>query len=362
MDGIEFNTNPQDENLFDELDNNDVEELTPTDESNSEEVEDNTEEEVEEQEDLFNEDVEESNTEEEVKPNIDERVAVLQYLTDKGIAESDDVDISNFSDDDMDVYISDKMESFFNKRMKETFEGLPDIVRQINEYAIAGGDVTAFFNQIASNNQINPNNINIEEPSHQEYIVATTLQRQGYPEDFIKSQLDFLKQSNNLETHAKTYYNQYQQAQIQEREALIKQQEEAERLKEEQTKNLQKRINQAVSQDVIGDYTLSMRDKKELSTYMTSPAYVLDNKETITEFQKDLFYEISKNETTMLQLALLLKNRNEDGSFNFSGIKSKAVTETTNKIRNNIRRVNQNVTPSTDKTPKYNKKSLADYF
>ena len=94
---------------------------------------------------------------------------------------------------------------------------------------------------------------------------------------------------------------------------------------------------------------------------MNDRAVALQNGAEITEMQKELFYELPKNETAMIQLAILLRNRNEDGTFNFESIINKTKTKLTKDIKDNVRRGNSGLPGSAQKKSRTDK-SLAAYF
>ena len=115
------------------------------------------------------------------------------------------------------------------------------------------------------------------------------------------------------------------------------------------------------STDDVGGIQTSKEEKKTIPSYMNDRVYKLQNGSEISEMQKELYYELPKNETAMLQLALLLKNRNEDGTFNFTAIANTVGTKITKDIKKEIRRGNSSKPGSTE--GKYRRsKSLASYF
>ena len=108
--------------------------------------------------------------------------------------------------------------------------------------------------------------------------------------------------------------------------------------------------------------SVNRKDVKDLPSYVNDRTVKLDNGSTITEMQKDLFYDIPNNKQAMAQLAILLKNRNEDGTFNFERIEKSAKTSAYKNVKNNIRRSKQEI-PNGSKTGKIKpSRSLADFF
>ena len=95
---------------------------------------------------------------------------------------------------------------------------------------------------------------------------------------------------------------------------------------------------------------------------MNDKVVKLNNGNTITTMQKELFIDLPKNEKALIQLATLLRNRNEDGTFNFESIIKKAATEVSRTVKENIRRNKSSIPASTTSKNKQSEKSLADYF
>lgn len=370
------------ENLFDKVDSTDQEDRTTANEEDrstahtyvdsqeesSQDESSNGEEKKNPLEDLYEDsDTEESDTEEndEYSAGQYDRFSTINSLQRLGYIDDFEEDVRGFSEDDLDVFIQTKMDEAINDRLRGSIEGLPDIVRQLNEYALAGGDVRTFFSNIASQNEQGiVEGMDLSDPYNQETIVYNTLQSQGYPQEYIQSQIAFLKESNNLQSHANAYYNQFVEARQAELDNLVRQQQEEEYMARQAFTEQRNRLDSYIhSIDEVAGMPLSLRDKKELTDYMITPAYTLEDGSTITQLQKDLYYDLIQNTETAIQLALLLKNRNQDGSLNLSNIQKQAETQVTKKVRENLRRQDRSVpNSSSDKYPTYKQKSLDSYF
>jgi hypothetical protein len=95
---------------------------------------------------------------------------------------------------------------------------------------------------------------------------------------------------------------------------------------------------------------------------MNDKTVKLQNGTTITQMQKELFYDLPKNEKALIQLATLLKNRNEDGSFNFDSIVKSTKTKVVQEVRQELRRNKSSILGNSTTQSKQSDKSLADYF
>lgn len=369
------NITQENDNLFDEVDNQEQESFEPTQEEDrttdhtyEDSDQDSTDTTEETSENLYDEDTEveeEESNDEQYTEGQYERFGTLNYLRNMGYINDWEEDVRNYSEDDLDVFIQDRMDNMVNEKLRGALQQLPDIVQQLNEFALSGGDVRSFFSQIAQQNQQGiVEGMDLSDPYNQETVVYNTLQSQGYPPEYIQSQIEFLKSSNNLQNHANVYYNQFIANRKAQLNAMVQQQQQ----KEYQARQAFAKQRQALDSYVqsineVAGLPLSLRDKKELTDYMLTPAYTLEDGSTITQLQKDLYYDLLQNKETALQLALLLKNRNSDGSLNLSSIKRQVETEVTNKTKANLRRQNRN-TPNSNsgKYPTYKQKSLDSYF
>lgn len=338
-----------------------VEELTEDESSKLNENQEEPKTEVEDKTDLFSK---ENDIEEDDEPDGSDLIAkkeVVDYLKEKGLIEfDDDEDYENLSKEDFDDFIEEKFDKTVEKTIDGVFAELPDIVKQFNKYVINGGDPMEFI-LYASN--LENSSISVDTPEKQKQVVSKHLKEQGYEDDYIKRQLDFLEKSGDLESVARKQVENLERKQNQEQENIIRKQKEAEEARRQFVKESKRKVDLFVNENgFVGDITITRKDKKELSSYMYDQAYKLQNGNTITTMQKDLFYDIPKNETAMMQLALILRNRNEDGTFNFDNIKKQLETKITNKIKQDVRRSKNLVPNDSSQTKSYSKKSLADFF
>jgi len=339
MDREDFYTEEENgEDLFDIIDSG-SEDVSQEDyeEENSEEVEEDS------PENLFDEDPENPSnpSPNEGKQEEDPRFAMIDYLYNSGYIDlKEDEDYTQYEGDDLDVFIENKMDEAVDSRINEALSQLPDVVRQLNEYALAGGDVTTFFSQIANYNSTGiTENMNVEDPLNQEIIVRSALRSQGYAEDYINSQIEFLKTNNYLTSHATAYYNNYMQSKRAQLEQMAVTQKQAELERRKAVETSRRNItNYVMGRDAIGDIPLTARDKKELSDYMTYPAYELEDGTRISALQKDLYYDLIQNPELSMQIALLIKNRNEDGTLNLNFLEKRVRSRVTRDTRNSLSR------------------------
>lgn len=375
----DFNGEGINEDLFDESKDKDVQSLTTEEGSNPQEKEDRStkrfyaeedqdnpgegDEDSDEAEDYFGDDDDQEGEEgEEEDYELSETANMLNYLNASGyIALPEDFDVSAYSDEDLGVIMENSLNHSIQSRVEDSFNSLPPIVRELASYAHNGGDVAQFFEAIAQSHSVGAN-INIEDPTHQEYVIRNTLASQGFDENYISSQIQFLSQTNNLANHAKAYYAQAQQQKVIEAQNLAEEQRQAEMHRIESIRQSKMRMQSFLNQnEAIGAIRLSSRDKSELVSYMTDEAYELEDGTRISSLQKDLYYEIMENHALAMQVALLLKNKGKDGLLDFSFIEKQASTKMAKRVKEGLRRTDRKApSSSSKKVPSYKTKSLAD--
>ena len=144
---------------------------------------------------------------------------------------------------------------------------------------------------------------------------------------------------------------------------MLIQQEQAKEAEKKAIKEAKARVSTFVNtNEEIEGIRFTKEDKKVLASYMNDKVVKLNNGNTITTMQKELFIDLPKNEKALIQLATLLRNRNEDGTFNFESIIKKAATEVSRTVKENIRRNKSSIPASTTSKNKQSEQSLADYF
>lgn len=289
--------------------------------------------------------------------------STLNFLKDKGLVDFELEEGEELTPELADEILEDKFEEGIENRIEELFGELPQIVKDINKYAINGGDLNKFFRTVASKSseKITPD-IDLSKEENQELVVKEILSKEDNDDEYIDTQLEFLKDSGKLKMFAEKKFEKWKKSNEKEQQALVKQQEEAKRIQKENLRKYKNSLNKLVTSEDIGTIKLSRVDKREIPSYIADKTIKLENGATITQRDKDL-YEVLQNETASIQLAKLLRSRNKDGSFNFKDIETIVKTKVAREVKENVRRNKAN-TPkksiSQGKSSQY--KSLADYF
>lgn len=291
--------------------------------------------------------------------------AVYNYLTEKGFVEADEKeDFASLSEADMEDYIEETLDQAVDFRMKEAIADLPSFVKDITKYVLNGGRYEDFINAYTTQQGTTPiGDIDINDENNQQAIVVNALRADGYDDEYIGLQLKFLTENGKLAQVAAKHYQTWKAQEEHEKQKLFAAQEQARAHQRAVDKQQKVELNKYVSNiDSVGDIVLSKADKRNVVNYINDKTVKLTDGTYITQLQKELFYDLPQTRDGMVQLAILMRNRYEDGTFNFENIKRQVQTEVTRGIKDNVRRTKDTVPNDTQTQRKYVKKALADFF
>lgn len=294
-----------------------------------------------------------------VKPTM---VNTANILKEKGIIDFELEEGEELSEEDADNLIEDGFDTAVDNRLKDLFEGMPDVVRQLVKYTKDGGDPVQFLSTIVKNQSTGLSvGMDLKDESNQELVMKSVLKDQGYDDDYIDIHIETLKDSNKLAAIAEKQYKAWEKKSVEDNEKLV--QSQAEKREQDKVKLRQEKAKLSTtlsSLTDIGGIKLNNKDKKELPSYLHDKTVELKNGASISTFQKDV-WEAMGNETTALQLAKLLRSRKADGSFDFSKLEMNAETKVVKKIKENIQR-NNNINTPQRSVNGGSRKELADFF
>ena len=314
------------------------------------------EESIENQERINNEEDDED------EPQTGSNITILNSLKEKGLIDFELEEGEELTDDLADELIEDKWEESVDKKVKHLLTNLPEKARNLIQYAIDGGDVDDYIDALTSDTGL-PLDVSLEKEENQILVLKHLLRLEDKDDEEIETEIDYLKDSGKLKTISEKKFNKYK-SEIQEKEKeLLIQQEQAKEAEKKAIKEAKARVSTFVNtNEEIEGIRFTKEDKIVLASYMNDKVVKLNNGNTITTMQKELFIDLPKNEKALIQLATLLRNRNEDGTFNFESIIKKAATEVSRTVKENIRRNKSSIPASTTSKNKQSEKSLADYF
>lgn len=267
----------------------------------------------------------------------------LEFLKISGALEVSEEDLEEFKsldEEDQKQVIKDYFEEAVENRFTESIKELPESVKNIVKYAVNGGNITNLLNNMFKNraNGVSED-IDIEEESSQITVVKQKLIEEEYDEDYITSQIEYLKDSGKLKVTASKYFEKYKA------DKLANESKEVERLEEERKLNKQRQIDfrkdlaQYVSsnEDIKG-FKLSKKDVAEIPEYISAQSIKLQNGTVTSPFYKD-FLEAMKDKDKLVVMATLLRN-----NFDFTSLQKSIGTKVTKTLKENLQ--NQKATQS----------------
>lgn len=267
----------------------------------------------------------------------------LEFLKTSGALEVSEEDLEEFKsldEEDQKQVVKDYFEEAVENRFTESIKELPESVKNIVKYAVNGGNITNLLNNMFKNraNGVSED-IDIEEESSQITVVKQKLIEEEYDEDYITSQIEYLKDSGKLKVTASKYFEKYKA------DKLANESKEVERLEEERKLNKQRQIDfrkdlaQYVSsnEDIKG-FKLSKKDVAEIPEYISAQSIKLQNGTVTSPFYKD-FLEAMKDKDKLVVMATLLRN-----NFDFTSLQKSIGTKVTKTLKENLQ--NQKATQS----------------
>ena len=289
-------------------------------------------------------------------------IATLNILKGKGYIDFELEDGVEMTEELAEELLEEKYEESVDSKVKEVLNELPDLAQQIIKYTLGGGRIEDFLETIIDVDV--DLDADLDKEDNQIAVMKDLLALEDKDDEEIETEIEFLKDSGKLKVMAEKKLAKYKADYNNKQKQLIKDQEakrEADKLVLKETKaKMSDFLNKNAEVDGI---TFTKEDKKSLPSYVNDKNIKLQNGTLITQMQKELFYDIPKNEKAMMQLATLLKNRNEDGTFNFSSIAKDVQTKIAKEVKGNLRRDNkQSFSGNSTNKGGGSGKSLADYF
>ena len=290
-------------------------------------------------------------------------ISLLNSLKDRGLLEYELEEGVELTEELADELIEDRFEETIDERIKDKLSALPEDAQEAIQFVLQGGSFSDYIRTITSDSGLNlSEDMDLESEENQILILQEILGQEEDDEEFIESQIEALKDNGKLKVFAEKKFAKWL-TETKAKKAALLQAQTAKKIEAKNTiRESKRKVTEVLTKsEDIGGLQPSKEDKKEVASYMNDRAVALQNGAEITEMQKELFYELPKNETAMIQLAILLRNRNEDGTFNFESIINKTKTKLAKDIKDNVRRGNSGLPGSAQKKSRTDK-SLAAYF
>jgi len=291
-------------------------------------------------------------------------ITTLSVLQDKGLIEYELEEGETLTDEKAAEILEDSLDTMFEDRLEELFENVPDIVKEINKFVIKGGDINAYLQAVSVQNQTGlTKDLDLEEEANQELVIRHGLKEEGYDDEYITAQIEFLKDSNRLKKHSETHYKKWDEKRKEEQKSILKSQEQVQKREKEQRRALKGKVTTFLKEtEEVTGFTVTKQDRKVLPNYMSDRNVKLENGGQITAMQRDLM-RVLNSPTGSVQIAKLLQAASEDGELNFEEIKKETTTKVAKQVRDNVRRDKKRIiTNSGGGKNSKPKRPLADYF
>lgn len=284
--------------------------------------------------------------------------STLAFLKEKGLVEYEEDPEKPLTDEDAENLLEDSWETAVEKEVEATIKDLPDELKQLIKFAHKGGDVGELLGKMVQHatSGINKNS-DIENEDTQILAVSMDLRAQGYDQEYIDTQIEFLKEKDKLEGVAKKAFDKIVAEQEAETAGQVKRQAEALENKKKAAREYKTNITTHInSLEEAGGLPISKQDKTILPTYISEPTVELQDGRFVSEMQADLFKVMADKDKIVL-LAKLLKS-----DFDFSAIERKKQTQAARGIKDEIQRADrtQTITSSSSGGHKPQKKAVWD--
>ena len=311
--------------------------------------------------DFFKEDVaEEEDPEEGPKPTIPDNADtyfndLYADLKDKGI-------IKNVELEEGEVLTADRLleiqEEEFNIEVQSRVDSFAeDIIGQdgvdLMKFLRDGGNIKDYV--IAMKDSPDMPTGSIEDEGYQEQIVTSQLKMEGWSEEDIQDQIEYLESSGTLKKRAAFFEKNLKEKIQKNKEKMLKAQESKRLAAEQKRSDFEGNLKETLTtkSDFYG-FRVTPAKQATILRNITTPSITLEDGNQITKLQDDLAKAFNDPEK-LVALSIVL-----DNNFDFSSLEKKIASQKAKDVKKNIenRRTNpRNVPGSSDIGG-----SLADMF
>lgn len=284
--------------------------------------------------------------------------STLSFLKERGLVDFEEDPEKPLTEEDAENILEDSWEAAVEKEVESTIKDLPDELKQLIKFASKGGDVGQLLGKMVQHatSGINKDS-DIENEDTQVLAVSMDLRAQGYDQEYIDTQIEFLKEKDKLEGFAKKAFDKIVAEQEAETAGEVKRQKEFIESRKKAAREYKSNITAHIdSLEEAGGLPISKQDKTVLPTYISEPTVELQDGRFVSEMQADLFKVMADKDKIVL-LAKLLKS-----DFDFSAIERKTQSRAARGIKEEIQRADKtaNMTSSSSGGHKPQKKAIWD--
>ena len=281
----------------------------------------------------------------------------LEFLKEKGLVDYELEDGKELSEEEAEHLIEDSWEKALEVEVEATIKDLPQDIKDLIKFASKGGDVGELLSKMVQHATSGiTKNSDIENEDVQVLAVTMDLRNQGYDQEYIDSQVEFLKDSGKLGNISKKSFDKIIAEQEAETAGQVQRQKDNVEFRKKQAREYKTNITTHInSLNEMGGLPISKQDKTILPTYISEPTVELQDGRYVSEMQADLFKVMADKDKIVL-LAKLLKT-----DFDFSAIERKKQTQAARGVREAVERVDRKeLSNSESGGHKSNKKALWD--
>ena len=281
----------------------------------------------------------------------------LEFLKEKGLVDYELEEGKELSEEEAEHLIEDSWEKALEAEVEATIKDLPQDIKDLIKFASKGGNVGELLGKMVQHATSGiTRDSDIENEDVQVLAITMDLKSQGYDQEYIDSQVEFLKDSGKLGNISKKSFDKIVEKQEAETAGQVQRQKENTELRKKQAREYKTNITTHInSLNEMGGLPISKQDKTILPTYISEPNVELQDGRFVSEMQADLFKVMADKDKIVL-LAKLLKT-----DFDFSAIERKKQTQAARGIKEAVERVDRKeLSNSESGGHKSNKKALWD--
>jgi hypothetical protein len=281
----------------------------------------------------------------------------LEFLKEKGLVDYELEEGKELTEEEAEHLIEDSWEKALELEVEATIKDLPQDIKDLIKFASKGGNVGELLGKMVQHATSGiTKDSDMENEDVQVLAITMDLKSQGYDQEYIDSQVEFLKGSGKLGNISKKSFDRIVEQQEAETAGQVQRQKENTDLRKKQAREYKTNITTHInSLNEMGGLPISKQDKTVLPTYISEPNVELQDGRFVSEMQADLFKVMADKDKIVL-LAKLLKT-----DFDFSAIERKKQTQAARGIKEAVERVDRKeLSNSESGGHKSNKKALWD--
>lgn len=281
----------------------------------------------------------------------------LEFLKEKGLVDYELEEGKELTEEEAENLLEDSWEKALEAEVESTIKDLPQDIKDLIKFASKGGNVGELLGKMVQHATSGiTKNSDIENEDVQVLAITMDLKNQGYDQEYIDSQVEFLKDSGKLGSISKKSFDKIIEQQEAETAGQVQRQKETAELRKKQAREYKSNITTHINGLAeTNGLPISKQDKISLPTYISEPNVELQDGRFVSEMQADLFKVMADKDKIVL-LAKLLKT-----DFDFSAIERKKQSQAARGVREAVERVDRKeLSNSESGGHKSNKKALWD--